>query len=371
MSRDSRIKDDFAGLVPSLDLYDFENKSRNARDYVEYMLNRTLMMFEYDGLPSSIPRRNLELMLQTHGYVGIIKHNDMLYAVEGALGGVPDAYNMPTKFIVANPYLKLNKEYTIGEDCVIMKNDSMYKGLMPLLLKYASKLVENDLSILIANINTRITTILTAGDTNTQKSAEQFLEDVKDGKLGVITEPKFIEELVGLKVYPGANNSGNNNTIMNLIEYEQYLKGSWFMDLGVKAPFNMKREALGDSENKLQDDSLLPLVDDMLRCRNEAIEEIKEMFDEDIEVSFASAWENLEITQDIQLGEVEQEEPILEDEPVEEIEQPEDLVEEPIVEDEKVEEVKEKDLEEKAQEFLNLVEEFLEDEKGVEEDELQ
>ena len=69
-------------------VYDFTDKNRLVSDLVRYMLIRTQAMFEYIGLPESIPQKFLEQYVQTSGFVGIVKVKGELYAMWGGLGGV-------------------------------------------------------------------------------------------------------------------------------------------------------------------------------------------------------------------------------------------------------------------------------------------
>lgn len=264
---------------------DLNDKPAAVNHYCAYMLARTQSMFEYKGLPESIPERNLELLLQTHGYVCVTKVNDKLYALYGTLGGLPDAYYMPTECIVANPYLKFNKTLKIDEDCIIIRNDSLYMGLLPMFKRYATLLAENDISIRIADINARITNVISADDDRTLKSAKDYLKDVEDGKLGIVGESSFLE---GIK--SNAYSGNNTNTITQLIELQQYLKASWFNDLGINANYNMKRESLNSAESQLNNDALLPFIDDMLKQRKLAIENINKKYGTSITVDFNSAW---------------------------------------------------------------------------------
>ena len=89
----------------------------------------------------------LELYLQCNGACAIASVNSNLYAFVGGFGGEPDEYYRPTIYTVANPYLKFNKNLKIDDDCVIIPNDSLFIGLLPMFNKYASQLVENDLSM--------------------------------------------------------------------------------------------------------------------------------------------------------------------------------------------------------------------------------
>ena len=270
-----------------LNLYDFNDKERCQRNYIMYMLNRTQRLFEYKGLPDTIPQRMLEFMLQINGFACFAKHNGKLYAFYGGLGGEPDEYYRPTTCVVSNPALKFSDTFKIHENCVIVRNDSFLYGLIPLFSRYATAMVENDISFRMASINTRIEALLSAPDDATKKAAEKYLQDLEEGKLGVIAENAFLDGIKAQEV------GRTMRTFTDLIEYQQYLKASWFNEIGLNANYNMKREKLSTTESQMNNDALLPLVEDMLENRRQCIEEVNEMFGTEISVDFASSWENL------------------------------------------------------------------------------
>ena len=268
-------------------LYDFNDKEIAVRNYIAYMLDRTQRIFEYKGLPDTVPQRMLEFLLQVNGYACFGECNGELYAFYGGLGGEPDAYYRPTLCVVANPYLKFNKTFKIDEDCVIMRNDSLLYGLLPLFSRYATAMAENDISFRLSSVNTRIEFLLSAPDDSTKAAAEKFLKDIEEGKQGVIASNEFLEGIKAQEV------GRSMRTFTDLIEYQQYLKASWFNEIGLNANYNMKREKLSTTESQMNNDALLPLVEDMLEQRRLALEKINEMFGTDISVDFASSWEKL------------------------------------------------------------------------------
>ena len=270
------------------DGYSFAKKEDCNLQHIKYMLNRTQSMFKWNGLPETIPERNLELMLQINGNVGIASVEGLLYAFCGGLGGEPNPYYMPTLYTVANPALKLSKNYVIDDDIIIIPNDTMYIGLIPLFERYAKAITETELSIELANINSRIISLISAGDDKTKASAEKYIEDIIKGKPSVIGAHAFLE---GVKSQPYAT-TGNSNIMKSLIELEQYLKASWYNELGLNANYNMKRESINSGESQLNNDMLLPLVDDMLKRRKEGAEKVNDMFGTSITVELASAWED-------------------------------------------------------------------------------
>lgn len=266
--------------------YDIKDKQANVTTQINYMLNKSLNMFEWHGLPDSIPERELERILQTNGYSGFAEVNGELYALWGGLGGVQDAYYRPTLMTVANPALSLSKEYTLGEDMVLMRNDDTMQGITPIYAKYGTLMNENELTLYISLINKRAETIISVSDDNTAESAKQYLKNLEEGNLGYITESKLFDSLT---VNSAKNNSSNN--LNELIELQQYLKANLYNEIGLNANYNMKRERLNTSEVEMNSEALYPLVDNMLYNRRLAVEEINEKFGTNISVEFNSSWD--------------------------------------------------------------------------------
>lgn len=264
--------------------YNYKDKDTNIDNYVRYMLVRTLTMFQYHDLPDTIPQREMEQALQINGHVGIIQHEGNLYALTGSFAGKQDAYGNPTQYLITNPWLPLNKEFTIGEDVVIIYNDDLAIGLMPLLQKYCTLLNENDITMLLSDVNYRIQTLISASDDRTIESAKQYFKKIFDGDLGVISENKVFDSM---KI----NNAASVPHMKELFEYHQYLRAGLFNEIGLNANFNMKRERLTAGEVEMNSESLYPFIDNMMMCRESALDEVNELFGTDISVEFNSSWD--------------------------------------------------------------------------------
>ena len=266
------------------------NKKELVNSYIRYMLNRTQDMFEYKGLPESIPKKNLELYLQTKGFVVIPSKNiDKPIAMYGGLGGIPNEYYMPTIAIVNNPYLKYNESLTIGKDCIVIYNDSTITGLMPMFEKYALLLAECDLSINMINKTNRIDNVIECGDSNTEAAALKFIEDIENGELSHIVSKKFIDESL-LKIHSLSKTTDN---LLKLIELRNYIESSWYIDLGLNSNYNMKRESLTDSETEVDTYTLTPLIKNMLEERQNGIKRINEKWNLNISVDLGGSWKKL------------------------------------------------------------------------------
>lgn len=263
---------------------DIKDKDQRAQDYYIYMMIRNQTMFDWKGLPDTIPQRILEMLLQTHGNVCVFKYDGNIYATFGGLGGEPDYNYEPTIYTIANPALNYSAELKIGKECVRLRNDSIGYGLYNLNMRYATMMMENDISLRLLDINYRIGNLICADNDRTMESAKQYLKDIENGKQGVIAESEFFEGI------SDASQRGEKYSIQDLIEYHQYLKASWFNELGVNSNYNMKRERIAAPEAQMTDDALLPLVDQMLEQRRKGVDEVNEMFGTEWSVDLAGAW---------------------------------------------------------------------------------
>lgn len=274
--------------------YMFEGKPDKPllmSSYVRYFLARLQSMFIYDGLPDTIPQKWLENLLICNGSCVWIQNGDKgLIVTRAGIGGKPDVYYIPTECIVANPYVEqgVDRTYTRDVDCVLMVNDTYAQGLLPLIKKYAAMLVENEITMNIADIMARASILISAADDNTKVSAELWLKRLIEGQLGIIGETDFTLSDQALTV----NNLSNAAaTLTDLIEYQQYIKASFYNDIGLQSNYNMKREAINSNESQLNEDMLHPMIDNMLKERQDALEKVNAMFGTNITVRFNSAWE--------------------------------------------------------------------------------
>lgn len=276
--------------------YSFEetpDKGMLLSSYINYYLSRLQSMFIYDGLPDTIPQKWLENLLLVNGSCVWVKtEGDGLFVNRAAPAGDRDVYYIPEKVIVTNPWAKgpLKSEYTRDVDCVLMVNDTYAQGLLPILKRYCSLMVENYITLGIADITARATFLLSAADDNTRESCELWLKRLIEGRLGIIGESPFVGGNQDNSLVVN-NLTGASTTLTDLIEFEQYIKASLYNELGLQSNYNMKREAINSNESQLNEDMLHPLIDTMLRERQDALEKVNAMFGTNITVRFNSAWE--------------------------------------------------------------------------------
>lgn len=266
-----------------------KEKKTDIMVYMEEMMLRSFQIFDYKGLPDTIPKWALESIVMSTGRAVITKFDDNLYCYDGGWGGEPNVYYRPTRFIVANPYQKFNKNLIIGEDCVLVQNDDLCLGLYPIWLRTAKALTETDISIRLATIIPRMQSIISATDDRTKEAADTYIKKVMEGEISAVMDDGLVESL---HVSPYAT-AGTHTVLTQLMELRTYQLNTFFNEIGIEASTNQKRENVSELEASQNRDYLLPLVDNMLQCRKRAVKEVNRMYGTEIEVDFSDMWKRM------------------------------------------------------------------------------
>lgn len=167
---------------------------------------------------------------------------------------------------------------------------SVFLALMSL---YGGEQAEALLTLRLQLVNLRTNKLLQADSDSVKEDAKSYLRKIdEEGELGVIGSKKFFDMLNGIKTEDYSSGSAGQS-VKDTIEAIQYLDGKWFNELGLNATFNMKREAINDDEVGAGEDTLFPLIDDMLQWRKKGAEEINRIFGTSISVDLKSSWKKV------------------------------------------------------------------------------
>lgn len=270
------------------------NKSATYDTLMQISLAKTNNMFEYSGLPDTIPAYILENYLQINGFAIIARPKDNkdkgLYAYFGGLGGKQDEYYRPTVANVANPFQSFSEAYNIGENCAIIKNDLFYMGLVPLNNIYAELATESLLSMRVGSILTRLQKIFTAPNDTAKIAYDKYINDLINGKMLAVVDSNIIQNMQANNIDTGSN----TRSLEQLTEYHRYILGSWYNELGLKSSFNMKRERLTDDEIQLDSTATASYINSMLRCRQEGVKDVNRLFGTNISVRLGGVWRGMD-----------------------------------------------------------------------------
>ena len=265
---------------------------KNFEFYFKWLTNKVMSCFiisnedQADERTRSINWDYAKMNLILNGEICITDFGDKLYASIGTLGGEPDEYYVPRRYLIANPILG-SKEVWNGKDGVVIFNTKIDRflwsgescvfasGLYDLIEQTATLLADNIISINCSQINARVTTFFTADSESQAAAGELTLKKLYAGTPYQILKSDLIEKI---QVNPVANSSAGQN-ITELVELHNYIVANFFQSIGIKSNNVMKRERLIRDEIESQDDFLQVSILEILSSWQDGLDKVNELYD--------------------------------------------------------------------------------------------
>lgn len=265
---------------------------RAYQSWYALLVNKCMNLFEWEGLP--FPSHELEFRAQImSGYTGVVRSKtyNRLVVANGSGVGVTEYPDQWLTYVWAIPgdssQSKVANKKTppkesgithIGVDCVLVRNNSLLIPTKFLIERYAHLLAHAELSLQAILINSRATGIIAARDENQKDDIKHFYDALEDGRTLAIVDDQGLDTLVGSEglrsvstAYPASTN------IKDFWQIRQNLYKEFLTEIGISKSTD-KRERLITSEVE-QDAPLYGYsLDDMLRCRQNAAEEMNQIF---------------------------------------------------------------------------------------------
>lgn len=297
--------------VNLFNLDDFVNFAYIGKDYYRHIekrdreriiekITRYSEIFTLKGGTSTIPNWRLKQLILTWGFGAFAPYEGKLYFLRGTLGGRPTPSYIPEDFVFANPYIPWSGQLKVGEECVLVKNDTGLQGILPILKRHTHLQTHVDLSFYLTTVMSRLTAFGVAGRDQEAEAINNVLEDIEGGKIRALTDQNILNQI---HTQPYA---GDARFITSLIEMMQYSKASEATDLGLQANWNAKRESLTASETLLNENVIHTFADNMWDCWNEWVNEVNEKYGEYLdnglfELEWGSSWEENELEKEATL----------------------------------------------------------------------
>ena len=275
-------------------MYDVANVWSGYKYWYDKLLAYCLNIFEYKGLPTSLPAKEIEsnLLITGHCVTFVPKKRSDIYTCFTDLSGFDEYYN-PTKATYAQPKLGAGT-LTLGENAVIIYNSDLQfsvlgqpidGGLSTYLSRYARQLSDLESTINIKTVNERAPFMATADKDNVKDSVVNFFRKIILGERAVVTDSSIVPNLNAIDL--GGKNS--NEKIIDVILARDKILEQFYREIGVRF-YQSKRAQVNTEEVSANNDMLLISLDDMLLARQEGIDKVNDMFGTSISVSINPAF---------------------------------------------------------------------------------
>ena len=288
VSASKRLKDTIESMYDVADV-------KVGFDYWFYkLLNFCLSIFEYDNLPESLPKREIELNLLLTGHAVIFTDKADIVTACTTLYNFDRYYN-PTQAVFAQPrmtsktlYLDNSIEAHKQNAVVIYNNDIKDNifyipadgGLLTFISRYARRLADLESSENIYAVNSRLTSFPVGSNDGVIANIKKFFNSLVLGKREVIVDDAIINSFRNVDIV----RSNIKDSINDILIARDKILEQFFRDIGVKFFADNKKAQLTDNEVEADNQLLLISLESMLKSRREGIDAVNEFYGLNIEV---------------------------------------------------------------------------------------
>lgn len=243
--------------------------------------NISMKMFDWKNLPSEIPKRRVEMLLFNHGAVAFFKTKDKGYYILpfAYCGGINDYGDFTRIRPISKSGITQFGEYTIGEDCVIIRDNEL--EIPPYIYaKFYGEKISELFNIRQKNNNFLKMPFIFGSSGNRGKDARNALE-IKQITQNDKNEVYFITDAFdNLKLFDMKPQYFGRE----IQEQIKDLKNDFFEWAGIKHLPQDKKERMLVDEVNIDEEKNVINTEKRLEPRKRACEEINSIFNLDIDV---------------------------------------------------------------------------------------
>ena len=260
---------------------------RSLNYWLETLFEKCVRMFEWRGLPNTIPQKEIEQRLILDGYCGLVNDKKAgLIVASGGLSGVTPYCDEFKNFTYAAPECA-GGTFELGKNVALIENTSLRNPLLPMILRYSDLLAHAEISLKMALINNRVNNAYAVESNEIAESVNAYYNKIYNGKNGSILDDSLVS---------GVQNIANTRTsgvVAECIEARNDILRAFFAEIGVRFAKDKKERVVVD-EVRADNQMLLLNINDMKRQRKKACEEINRVFGLNVSVELSEEFEIIE-----------------------------------------------------------------------------
>ena len=224
------------------------------------------------------------------GFVGIAYDEKFgVFAQPGSLNGYDFTYQ-PVEFILSNP--RLQKRYTIHEDCELLKLTPDFRGVWDIISRYAEQLSTLDTAINTNIINSKVAFLLAAKNKNAAEALKTIYDQINRGEPAVFPDKTVLQNKPGDDtpfVFQAVQKIKENYIVDQQLVDLQTMLNEFDTEVGIPTiPYQKAERMVKDEANSKQFDAVSRITT-WRKSLDESLVLVNKMFPE-LNLSYEVRW---------------------------------------------------------------------------------
>ena len=253
--------------------------NQTALYYRKYLFQKLLSGFKWT-IPELWSRDYFQYVLFGYGFICIFDSGADGFGVIPQRCGI-SGYNLfyqPRKAIVTNPLLPNTKDLTINENCVILKINPNYTGVLDVVDYYAVKLAMITADIESNLINSKLSYLFTVKNNTTANAVKKLYDQIAQGNPAVVIDKDLRTDDGSSNWEVFQQNLSSNYIVSDLLQDMRRVENDFCTKVGIPTTNTEKRERMPEVEVTRNDIETESLITGWLERLDDDIAKVNKMF---------------------------------------------------------------------------------------------
>ena len=256
-----------------------------TRFFQRYLLQKAISVFKWK-MPSTWSRDYFQYTLYCWGFVTIVNTDKFGVIPQGCGLKGYNVFYQPRSVIIQNPLINRSLEPEIGRNCVLLKLQPDFCGIMDLVSFYAQEMALTSEAVDVNLLNSKLSYVFTASNKNAAESLKKLYDRIASGEPAVVVDKALYNDDGSVCWEAFQQNVGQNYIVSNLLSDLRKIEAEFDTKVGIPNANTDKKERLISDEVNANNVETRNLPELWLESLRQGCEEARKMFGIDLSVDW-------------------------------------------------------------------------------------
>ena len=218
-----------------------------TRFFQRYLLQKAISVFKWK-MPSTWSRDYFLYTLYCRGFIAIVNTDKFGVIPQGCGLKGYNVFYQPRSVIIQNPLISQTLEPEIGRNCVLLKLQPDFGGIMDLVSFYAQEMALASEAIDVNLLNSKLSYVFTASNKNAAESLKKLYDRIASGEPAVVVDKALYNDDGTVCWEAFQQNVGQNYIVSDLLSDLRKIEAEFDTKVGIPNANTDKKERLISDE---------------------------------------------------------------------------------------------------------------------------
>ena len=256
-----------------------------TRFFQRYLLQNAISVFKWK-MPRTWSRAYFLYTLYCWGFVAIVNTDKFGVIPQGCGLKGYNVFYQPRSVIIQNPLISQTLEPEIGKNCVLLKLQPDFCGIIDLVSFYAQEMALASEAVDVNLLNSKLSYVFTASNKNAAESLKKLYDRIASGEPAVVVDKALYNDDGTACWEAFQQNVGQNYIVSNLLSDMRKIEAEFDTKVGIPNANTDKKERLISDEVNANNVETRNLPELWLESLRQGCEEARKMFGIDLSVDW-------------------------------------------------------------------------------------